>query len=56
MIQEEMFGFDRLIEVIKESKTLTAEAMLEEIKSQVNEFAGTTPQHDDITIIVVQAT
>ena len=54
--QKEMFGFDRLIEVIKESQTLTAESMLEEIKSHVNEFAGNTPQHDDITIIVVQAT
>ena len=54
--KKEMFGFDRLIEVIKESKTLTAESMLEEIKSHVNEFAGGAPQHDDITIIVVQAT
>jgi serine phosphatase RsbU (regulator of sigma subunit) len=53
--QEEMFGFDQLIEVIKESQTLTAESMLEEIKSHVNEFAGSAPQHDDITIIVIQA-
>ena len=53
--QEEMFGFDRLIEIIKESKTMTAEALLSEIKKEVDGFTGSAPQHDDITIIVVQA-
>jgi serine phosphatase RsbU (regulator of sigma subunit) len=52
----ELFGFDRLIEVVKESKTSSAHSLLEEIKGQVDEFAGSTPQHDDITIIVIQAT
>ena len=54
--QEEMFGFDRLLDVVKNSKTMTAETLLEEIKNEVDEFAGNAPQHDDITIIVVQAT
>ena len=54
--QEEMFGFDRLLNVVKNSKTMTAETLLEEIKNKVDEFAGNAPQHDDITIIVVQAT
>jgi serine phosphatase RsbU (regulator of sigma subunit) len=54
--QKEIYGFDRLLDVVKNSQTLTAETLLEEIKRQVNEFAGNTPQHDDITIIVVQAT
>jgi sigma-B regulation protein RsbU (phosphoserine phosphatase) len=54
--QEEMFGFDRLLEVVKNSKTTTAEDLLNEIKSEVDEFTGSAPQHDDITIIVVQAT
>jgi len=54
--QEEIYGFDRLLDVVKNSQTMTAETLLEEIKRQVNEFAGDTPQHDDITIIVVQAT
>jgi serine phosphatase RsbU (regulator of sigma subunit) len=53
--QEEMFGFDRLIEAIKESKTLTAQSLLDEIKGQVSEFTAGAPQHDDITIIVLQA-
>ena len=51
--QEEMFGFERLLELVKNSQKQTAESLLEEIKSNVNEFAGTAAQHDDITIIVV---
>jgi len=54
--QEELFGFDRLLEVIRKSPAETAETLLEEIKGHVNDFAGTAAQHDDITIIVVQAT
>jgi len=54
--QKEMFGFDRLLKMAKNSQALTAESLLEEIKSHVNEFTGSAPQHDDITIIVVQAT
>ncbi len=54
--EKEIFGFDRLLEVVKNSHTMTAETLLEEIKSKVNEFAGSAAQHDDITIIVIQAT
>ncbi len=54
--QEEIYGFDRLLDVVKNSQTKTAESLLEEIKGQVNEFAGAAAQHDDITIIVIQAT
>ncbi len=54
--QEEMFGFERLLELVKTSQAQTTESLLEEIKSDVNEFIGSAPQHDDITIIVVQAT
>ena len=53
--QAELFGFDRLLEVVKNSQTTTAETLLEEIKGKVNEFAGAAAQHDDITIIVIQA-
>ena len=53
--QEELYGFDRLIEVIENSPSKTAELLLEEIKQNVSQFTGDTPQHDDITIIVIQA-
>jgi len=51
--EEEIFGFDRLLETVKDSQTMTAETLLNEIKIKVNEFAGNAPQHDDITVIVV---
>ena len=53
--KEELFGFDRLIAVVKRSETVSAQSLLEEIKNQVDQFAGSMSQHDDITIIVVQA-
>jgi sigma-B regulation protein RsbU (phosphoserine phosphatase) len=49
----ELFGFDRLLDIIKDSRSQTADSLLQEIKSKVNEFAGNAPQHDDITVIVV---
>ena len=54
--EEEMFGFDRLLESVKDSQNMTAETLLNEIKIKVNEFAGSATQHDDITIIVIQVT
>jgi sigma-B regulation protein RsbU (phosphoserine phosphatase) len=52
--EEEIYGFERLLDVAKNSQTMTAETLLEEIKGKVNEFAGKAAQHDDITIIVIQ--
>jgi serine phosphatase RsbU (regulator of sigma subunit) len=52
---EEIFGFDRLLDIVKNSQALSADTLLEEIKRKVNEFAGNAAQHDDITIIVIQA-
>ena len=51
--QEEMFGFERLIEVIKEAKAMNADSLLKKILDRVNEFAGGAAQHDDLTVIVV---
>jgi sigma-B regulation protein RsbU (phosphoserine phosphatase) len=54
--QEEMFGFEKLQEVIKTSSADTAEALMNEIISSVRDFTGDAPQHDDITVIVVGVT
>jgi sigma-B regulation protein RsbU (phosphoserine phosphatase) len=37
---EEMFGFERLIEVIQGADSLTADSLLKKILYKVNEFAG----------------
>jgi len=53
--QEEMFGFDRLLEVVKDAKSTGADVLLKEIIGKVNAFAGGAAQHDDLTVIVVSA-
>jgi len=52
---EEMYGFERLQEVVKSSPAETAEALMSDIISSVSDFTGAAPQHDDLTIIVVSA-
>jgi serine phosphatase RsbU (regulator of sigma subunit) len=51
--QDEMFGFDRLTEVVQGAHSMSAESLLKEIIDRVNAFVGKAPQHDDLTIIVV---
>ena len=50
---EEIFGFERLLEVIQGASAMNAEALLKEILDRVNVFVGEAPQHDDLTVIVV---
>ena len=52
--EREMFGFDRLLEVVGRSETMSAEALLRKINDQVNEFVGSAIQHDDLTVIVIK--
>jgi serine phosphatase RsbU (regulator of sigma subunit)/CHASE2 domain-containing sensor protein len=52
---EDMYGFERLHEVAKSSSAETAEALMNDIISDVSKFTGDAPQHDDLTIIVVSA-
>jgi len=51
--QKEMFGFDRLLNVIRSSGTKTAESLLQEINDRVKEFSGNADQHDDLTVLVI---
>ncbi len=51
----EMYGFDRLNEVVIASPAESAEDLMKDIIRDVSDFTGATPQHDDSTIIVVCA-
>jgi sigma-B regulation protein RsbU (phosphoserine phosphatase) len=51
--QNEMFGFERLLEVVQGAQTLTADSLLKEILDKVNAFVRGARQHDDLTVIVV---
>jgi serine phosphatase RsbU (regulator of sigma subunit) len=52
---EEFFGFEQLLSIVKQSESSTAEAMLNEILDHIKDFTGNAPQHDDITVIVLHA-
>lgn len=51
--QEEIFGFERLLEVIQGTQSISADLLLKEVLDRVNEFAGGAAQHDDLTVIVL---
>jgi sigma-B regulation protein RsbU (phosphoserine phosphatase) len=51
--KEEIFGFERLLEVVQEARSMNAESLLKEILDKVNGFSGGAAQHDDLTLIVV---
>jgi serine phosphatase RsbU (regulator of sigma subunit)/CHASE2 domain-containing sensor protein len=52
---KDMYGFERLNEVVKASTAENAEELMNDIISDVSKFTGDAPQHDDLTIIVVSA-
>ena len=51
--KEEIFGFERLVEVVQGARSATADLLLKEILDRVNAFTGGAAQHDDLTLIVV---
>ena len=54
--QEELFGENRLIEILRNNAHLPAQAILERILSEVKGFATGMPQFDDMTLLVVKGT
>ena len=53
--QEELFGRERLIDVLRENRGASAQEIQEAVLGAVHEFAGDSPhaQHDDITLMVL---
>jgi serine phosphatase RsbU (regulator of sigma subunit) len=54
--KEEMYGFERLQEVLESSRSASAEELLKSILENVKVFTGEAEQHDDLTAIVVNVT
>ncbi len=52
--REEMFDTPRLIETIRNTSALSSQEIVDGIISSVFAFSGTTPQFDDITLMVVK--
>jgi len=52
--QEDQFGEERLIKLIKDNKDMPSDDMKNLIIDTVYDFASGTPQADDITIMVLR--
>ncbi|MDD5654812.1 MAG: PP2C family protein-serine/threonine phosphatase, partial [Candidatus Omnitrophica bacterium] len=53
--QEDLFGLEKLIELIQKHGLKPAELLLNTIKEEVYNFIGTREQYDDITLVVMEA-
>jgi sigma-B regulation protein RsbU (phosphoserine phosphatase) len=51
---KEEFGEDRLQKLLKKISSLAAEQIIHHIKSEIINFVGDAPQHDDMTMLVVK--
>ena len=54
-VDEEIYGFDRLLSAVARLHQEKADALLKGILSEVAAFVGQAKQHDDITLIVLSA-
>jgi len=52
--KEEIFGEERLCEIIKQSAHLPPRIIQKNIVESVSRFSGKAPQHDDFTMVVVK--
>lgn len=50
----EAYGESRLLSVLQGGTGSTPDALLQRMIAEVNAFVGTTPQHDDITCMVIK--
>jgi sigma-B regulation protein RsbU (phosphoserine phosphatase) len=51
---DQEFGMDRVIEVLQSHREQPADAIVDEMVKCIDAFAGTAPQHDDITLMVLK--
>jgi sigma-B regulation protein RsbU (phosphoserine phosphatase) len=51
---ENEWGDDRLLEVLRPLRDETAANLVSRVFEEIDRFAGTAPQHDDITLLIVK--
>lgn len=49
-----LYGTDRLLAALNRDPDLGAEALLRQVKGDIDRFAGAAPQFDDITMLAIQ--
>jgi sigma-B regulation protein RsbU (phosphoserine phosphatase) len=53
-INEEEFGMDRIIGVLREHREASAAEIVNRMFGSIDAFAGSAPQHDDITMMILK--
>jgi phosphoserine phosphatase RsbU/P len=53
--EDEMFGYDRLVDLVESLAALPAQAIGDHLYSTVHDFCGGQPQDDDQTLVVIKA-
>ena len=51
---EENFGDERLLEIIRQNKEKSAEEIKDKIYDEVTKFVGDAPQFDDLTVLILK--
>jgi sigma-B regulation protein RsbU (phosphoserine phosphatase) len=51
---EEQFGMDRVVDVLRTHRDQPAAGIVDQMLLRLDEFAGTAPQHDDITLMILK--
>jgi len=52
--KDEEYGIERLMQCVEDAKSHSSQAIIDAIVHEVVAFAGTHPQHDDITVMVLK--
>ncbi len=55
-MQEEEFGEEKLKNILRSTPDLSAQELMEKIRTDVEIFSGEAPQADDITVVVLKNT
>jgi sigma-B regulation protein RsbU (phosphoserine phosphatase) len=55
-LNEEEFGMDRLVEVLRSQASEPLETLIDRLFHDIDKFVEGAPQHDDITMLVVRRT
>lgn len=51
---DDMFGRERLIEIVRRNRQLNADGIRDAVIDAVNDFRGAFPQEDDLTLVVIK--
>ena len=51
---KEMFGTDRMLEVLNQDTSLNPEDTIKHLEQEINGFVGDAPQFDDLTMLCIR--